>query len=149
MTDINDLLRSPVRLYEKAQKARELALRLEAQATKTTSHLTGMPGGGSDKEQTLAKLADARTEWAKYANLRVIAADYVCKLIMGSALPDREKHILLYRYVGGHSWPDVVSFVREDGYNISERTIYRLHNAAVGKLGGFNEEDTYFVSESL
>ena len=146
---VDDLLRSPMRLFAKAQKARELAEILEAQATKTTSQLTGMPGGGSDKEQTLARLADARDEWFKYARLSVDAMDYVYGFIIASALTDREKRVLCLRYLGGAKWPEVVETVRKEGYEISERTAYRLHNSAVEKLGGFNEEDTYFVSESL
>lgn len=149
MTTIDDLLLAPHRLFVKAQKAKELAMHLEAKATKTTSKLTGMPGGGSDKGQTLAKLVDAKIEWAKYTDLYVEATDYVRDFINNSTLSDRAKLILIRRYIVWDTWHDIVEFVGKEGYEISERNVYRLHSSAVKNLGGFNEEDTHFISESL
>lgn len=153
MRYISELLNSPTRLYAKAQKARELTLRLEAQATKTTTRLTGMPGGGgADKDQLLARLADARTAWGRYHQLMVEAADFVRDLVLASPLTDQQKEMLVYRYIDGETWANVNHRL---GSPMSDRNLYRLHNSTLDELdkyfvlGGYHEEDTYFVQESL
>ena len=153
---VRDLLESLQIIWAESKAVREYLARLEAQATKTTTHLTGLPGGGSkDSEVLLAKLADARDKWADIVNRYVIAASVVTDFINNSPLEDREKDIMLGRYVENRTWPRVLKKVNKVEPKVTERTLYRMHNKAFTKLvryydkGELSEETTNLIREVI
>lgn len=156
MEIIRDLLESLQIIWNESRSVREYLAALEAQATKTTTHLTGMPGGGQkDSEILLAKLADARDQWADIVMRYVVATSVVTDFINGSPLEDREKDIMLGRYVENRTWPRVLKKVNKTEPQITERTLYRMHNKAFNKLveyydkGGLSEETTNLIREVI
>ena len=153
---VRDLLESLHIIWSESTNVREYLARLEAAATKTTTHLTGMPGGGQkDSEALLAKLADARNQWADIVMRYVVATSVVTDFINGSPLSDREKNIMLGRYVENRTWPRVLKLVNKTEPIITERTMYRMHNKAFDKLveyydkGGLSEETTNLIREVI
>ena len=149
---VRDLLEAVGNIINESEQATEKLARLQALATKTTATLTGMPGGGnSDKEALLAKLADERASWARVLERYVLASDVVRDFIEGSPLTDREKTLMLERYLGAMAWPYVYREINRMEPKVSERTMYRMHNRAFDKLveyynsGGLNEENTMLI----
>ena len=151
---IRDLLESLQVIWTESAAVKEYLTRLEARATKMTTHLTGMPGGGQkDSEALLAKLADARAQWADIVQRYVMATTVLTDFINGSPLTDREKDIMLSRYVENRTWPRVLKKVNAHEPKVTERTLYRMHNKAFTKLveyydkGGLSEETTDLIRE--
>lgn len=150
------ILDSPTRLYNETNKAREALNRMYARATKVTSRITGMPGGGgSDSELLLAQLADARDTFDRLVFAEIAAREFVMKLIHRSGLPRRQRRMLYYRYIKGYTWAYVWWILNTPEIVMSQRTMYREHLRAIDtvaeyyKKGNFDEEDTYFVYESF
>lgn len=124
----------------------ERVIALQNAATKTTTALTGMPGGGgSDRNALLAQLADARKDW--HLELEFVSqAKTERRTFIGLCpITDRQKQILLRRYVGGCTWREVA-----ESLDITERQMYREHRTALERCAVFAENsDLDFIKEII
>ena len=121
-------------------------LSLYERATKTTSVITGMPGGGSsDSEAVLAVLADAKddsTRWDAFVKER---RKLIRKFLDDAEIDDYYKELLIRRYVTGVGWHFIYLMLR-DSKEMSERKMYYDHNKAleacadwINKTGKYKE----------
>ena len=106
---------------------------LEAQATKTTTILTGMPrGGNADRDAVLAALADVTSDYRE----KIVRAERLEREVNEfiDSLPTRDCRMLLrLRYIEGMSWKKVLSTLNAHGIHLSERQMYRLHGTALNE----------------
>ena len=134
----------PVRLFlasvvEARLEARRLGLRirrLESQATKVTTTLTGMPSGNSDSGELLASLADMRASCSQ----AIIRAEQQVEKV--SAFIDKlenptSRMILKLRYCDCLPWMDkpkrrtVQGELARSGLCYERTQIFRLHGQAL------------------
>lgn len=123
--------------------------RLEAAATRVTSSLTGMPGGGGgDKESLLVKLADMRdrVETARYAAEQ---REEEVSAFLDRLPSSLHRMIMKLRYCDCLEWTgqrrSVQSELLKAGQAYEERQIYRHHGLALEEAREiykeiFNEE---------
>ena len=105
---------------------------LESRATNTTSQMTGMPhGGGADRDAVLVSLADLTADYykklaaAEHHELEVV--DFI------DSLPESSHRMILkLRYVDRKRWSRVLKCLTDNGMDISERAMFRLHGEALG-----------------
>lgn len=106
-------------------------LSLYEKATKSTTTLTGMPGGGgADNNSVLATLADAENDakrWSAFAKER---KKLVSQFINDAEIDDYYKELLIRRYVIGVGWNFIFLMLR-DYKDMSERKMYYDHNKAL------------------
>ena len=106
-------------------------LSLWERATKTTSVLTGMPGGGnSDHEAVLATLADAEDDSKRWEAFVAERKKLVTQFIKDAEIDDYYKTLLIHRYVIGIGWHFIYLMFR-DTKELSERKMYYDHNKAL------------------
>ena len=106
-------------------------LSLWERATKTTSVLTGMPGGGnSDHEAVLATLADAEDDSKRWEAFVTERKKLVTQFIKDAEIDDYYKTLLIHRYVIGIGWHFIYLMFR-DTKELSERKMYYDHNKAL------------------
>ena len=121
-------------------------LSLYERATKTTTVLTGMPGGGgSDSGAVLATLADAEDDAKRWEVFVKERKKLVSKFINDADIDDYYKELLIRRYVIGVGWHFIFLMLR-DTKEMSERKMYYDHNKAlsacadwVNKTGKYKE----------
>jgi hypothetical protein len=141
--------RDPVRAYLNSvleyrmeiRRLRRKIEQLEARATSITASLTGMPrGGGADRDAVLVALADVTGEYYKKLNAAEQGELDVISFI--DSLPTSEHRLILkLRYVDRKRWPKVLAALKDGGYDLSERQMYRLHGAALNEARHkFNEQ---------
>lgn len=129
-----------------AEKRNKYLLMYE-RATKTTSALTGMPGGGgADHTLVLANMADASEEVKKWDALSVYRRELVKKFIEEAEIDAYYKNILHWRYILGTPW-DVMLPLLQGDKEMSLRTLYYDHKKAlqacadwVNATGKYKEE---------
>lgn len=104
---------------------------LEAQATKTTSILTGMPkGGDADRDAVLAALADLTADYYKKIEEAERHEREVNEFI--DSLPSGDCRVILrLRYVEGFGWRKVLTGLNQVGLHFTERQMFRLHGKAL------------------
>ena len=106
-------------------------LSLWERATKTTSVLTGMPGGGnSDHEAVLATLADAEDDSKRWEAFVTERKKLVTQFIKDAEIDDYYRTLLIHRYVIGIGWHFIYLMFR-DTKELSERKMYYDHNKAL------------------
>ena len=121
-------------------------LSLYEKATKTTSVLTGMPGGGgSDRGAVLATLADAEDDSKRWETFVKERKKLVSQFLNDAEIDDYYKELLIRRYVTGVGWHFIFLMIR-DTKEMSERKMYYDHNKAleacadwVNKTGKYKE----------
>ena len=144
---IRDFLESAKLVNSVSNDKLSRSLFLYERATKTTSVLTGMPGGGgSDRESVLANLADAKEDSKRWEDLARQQRERVKQFINEAEITDFQKQLLLRRYVMGLEWHFIFLLIREQK-DMSESTMYREHNRAleacadwVNRTGKYKEE---------
>ena len=144
---VRDFLCSAALLHGMSAEKRNRYLFLYERATKTTTALTGMPGGGSsDHEAVLASLADAVGDVGKWKELAAYQRELVRKFIEEAEISDYYKDILMRRYYCGDGWAIILGQIQWDG-NVSRRKLFYDHNRAlkacadwVNKTGKYKEE---------
>ena len=122
------------------------SLFLYERATKTTSVLTGMPGGGNaDHEAVLANLADAKDDTKKWSSFAQENRKLVIQFLKDAEIDGYYRDLLFQRYVVGSGWNLILMMFR-DGRELSERKLYYDHNKAlqacadwVNKTGKYKE----------
>lgn len=107
--------------------------RLRDQATKITSRLSLVPGGGGgDKEKLLASLADASGEAVRMEQEALDRAEEIERFI--ESLPTPESRIILrLRYLERLKWTDLSRKISRLGFVYSENHIYKLHGRALNE----------------
>ena len=144
---IKDFLESAKLISSVSNDKLSRSLFLYERATKTTTMLTGMPGGGgSDRGAVLATFADAvedSKQWNVFAKQR---RNLIKQFIKDAEISNLHKAILVWRYVLCAEWSLIFSLLR-NSRGISESTMYREHNRAleaaadwVNKTGKYREE---------
>ena len=121
-------------------------LSLYERATKTTSVLTGMPGGGgSDHASVLATLADAEDDSKRWEIFVKERKELVRKFLEDAEIDEYYRELLMRRYVIGVGWHFIYLMLR-DIKEMSERKMYYDHNKAleacanwVNKTGKYKE----------
>ena len=106
-------------------------LSLYERATKSTTTLTGMPGGGnSDHEAVLATLVDAAEDTKVWEALVQERRKLVSRFLNEAEIDDYYKELLIRRYLVGVSWHFLFLTLR-DKKDMSERKMYYDHNKAL------------------
>jgi hypothetical protein len=120
---------------------------LYEKATKSTTTLTGMPGGGgSDRGAVLATLADADDDskrWDAFAKER---RKLVKKFINEAEITNLQKAILVWRYVACVEWNMIFDLLR-NWRDMSESTMYREHNRALDACADWVNRTGKYVEE--
>lgn len=118
-------------LRTEANRLWQRHLRLAAQATRTTTQLSLVPGGGgSDRERMLAMLADSDEEAMSKHKEAVERMHEIEQFI--DSLPTRESRIILrHRYIELLSWVQVKRALEKSRIYYEERQIYNLHGLAL------------------
>lgn len=115
-----------------ARRRKERADELERKAERLTAQLSAAPrGGGSDHQEMLAILADARTLELEAMREAEKQRKRVETFIARIESPV-QRAILVYRYLSFCGWRTVQKKLREAGLYYSDRQITRLHGAALG-----------------
>ena len=148
--DIKQFLESAMLFKGMSSERRNRYLLMYERATKTTSALTGMPGGGgADRESVLANMADAGEEVKKWDSLSEYRRELVKKFIEDADIDEHYKNILHWRYVIGEKWSVILLLLRGDR-EMSKRTMYYDHKKAlsacadwVNDTGKYKEEILY------
>lgn len=130
---------------EYATRMEELA-RTRAAATKTTAQLTGMAVSGSKdphKDSITLALADA-DERMQVMRERLRAESLLAEELIVK-LPNPLHWRLLYlRYVNGLEWKQIVKALADlDGAEVTDRTVYNWHNAALDSAQKIWENGLY------
>lgn len=119
--------------YARAEYER-LSLRIkemEAQAMKVTTTLSGTPGGGNADAQALwARIVDDTDELYRLQHTylsQIKAVEEFCDGIENSM----EREVMKLRYVNCLKWRGVEEALDRAGLCYDERTIYRIHRAAM------------------
>lgn len=122
-------------------------LSLYERATKTTSQITGMPGGGgSDHEAVLASLADAVDDASRWRALAEHQRGRVQKFLSEVDIKDSFRDLLTRRYCYGEGW-EIILANQQWGKQLSRRAMFYNHKKAlqacadwVNKTGKWKEE---------
>ena len=128
---VRDFLESASLLSSISKDKLSRFLSLYERATKTTSVLTGMPGGGgSDHGAVLATLADAEDDSKKWESFVRERKKLVSDFLNEAEIDDYYKELLMRRYVIGVGWHFIFLMMR-DNKDMSERKMYYDHNKAL------------------
>ena len=119
---------------------------LYERATKTTSVLTGMPGGGgADHEAVLVSMADAKDTAGRWEIISRNQKTLVSQFLKDVEIDDYYKSLLTQRYVLGYGW-NLIYLTLRDTKELSERKMFYDHNKAlqacadwVNKSGKYKE----------
>lgn len=96
------------------REKREKYMELYEQATKTTSHITGMPsGGGADRNAVLANLADADGSTEKWWGFLTERRELIRSFIEECPLSDFYRDILINRYIFNLGWEPMAYSLRK------------------------------------
>ena len=106
-------------------------LSLYEKATKTTSALTGMPGGGgSDRDAVLATLSDAEEELKRWKVIAEERKELVTQFLRDAEIDDYYRDMLIRRYVTRVGWHFIYLMIRDEK-EMSERKMFYDHNRAL------------------
>lgn len=119
-------------VHLKIADLRERVRGLESAAQRVTANLSGMPkGGGADREQLLAALADAHgrllLDIADEEQRKIEIADFIDRVPVSAA----GRAILRRRYLHYESWKAVRKWLGAHQMAYSAQSVYRLHGEAI------------------
>lgn len=121
-----------------AKRLRLRTQRLEAQATKLTASLTGMPRGGGDSGNLLASLADMREDSIR-AMIRAEEQERKVTAFIDRLENPVSRMILKLRYCDCLDWlprprrRSVLTELQKVGQFYSESHLFRLHGKALNE----------------
>ena len=144
---VRSFLESALLFSSLSEDQRNKYLSLYEAATKTTTAITGMPGGGgSDRDATLANLGDAETSLHRWEEIVREKRKVVKQFLKDAEIDDYYRDILWRRYIMGTSW-DMILLLLRDKQELSQRKLYYDHNKAleacatwVNETGKYKEE---------
>lgn len=116
----------------KCADIRERAIGLESAANRITSNLNGMPrGGGSDRDQLLAALADAHErlllDMADEEQRKIDIADFIDRVPTSAA----GRAVLRRRYLHYESWRGVRRWLAAHQMSYTDQGVYYIHREAL------------------
>lgn len=115
-------------------------LRLENQATQITARLSPVPGGGgSNREELLALLADSDGDVLRRMTEAEQRAKEIEELIDRIPTP-AYRVVLRLRYLECLPWNDIERRMEKSKYAYVARQIYRIHGKALMEARGVWEE---------
>ena len=130
---VREYLNSVLEARMEIKRLQHKVAQLEAQATKTTTIITGMPmGGNADRDAVLAVLADLTAEYQE----KIVAAEKHerdVNLFIDSLPSSDVRALLRLRYVEGFGWRKVLTALNKYGFHVSERNMFRLHGKALNE----------------
>ena len=128
---VRSFLESASLLGSISEDKRSRYLSLYERATKTTSVLTGMPGGGgADRETVLTTLSDAEDDAKRWEVFVKERKKLVRNFLKEADIDDYYRELLIRRYVIGVGWHFIFLLLR-DNKEMSERKMYYDHNKAL------------------
>ena len=144
---VRDFLSSGALITSLSEEKLSRLLSLYEQATKTTSTLTGMPGGGgADHEAVLAALADAADAVGKWKALVDRQRDLIRRFLSEVEIDDAHRELLTQRYYYGEGWEIILANL-QGNKSVSRLTMFYHHNKAlqacadwVNKTGKWRDE---------
>ena len=129
--DCRAFLESYRELRSEAARLRQKHRRLQDQATRVTTQISGMPhGGGADREKLLAALADADGEAVRKMTEAVERQQEIEAFIDRVPTPI-SRVILRHRYAEAMGWREVERALAKSQWVYSLDHIYRLHGIAL------------------
>ena len=116
----------------KCADIRERVRGLESAAMRVTAKLDGLPGGGgADREQLLATLADAHgrllMDMADEEQRKTEISDFIDRTPTSAA----GRAILRRRYLHYESWKSVRKWLASHQISYSAQSVYRIHGDAL------------------
>ena len=143
---VKDFLESASLIGSVSEDKLSRYLFLYEKATKTTSVLTGMPGGGgSDHETVLVSMADAKDDAGRWEIISRNQKALVSQFLKDVEIDDYYKSLLTQRYILVYGW-NLIYLTLRDNMEISERKMFYDHNKAlqacadwVNKSGKYKE----------
>ena len=144
---VRDFLSSGALIKDLSKDKLSRFLFLYEKATKTTSQITGMPGGGgSDHEAVLASLADAVDDVNKWKDLAARQRSLVREFLSEADIKDSYKELLMKRYYYGEGWSIILEQL-QSSKSSSRRMMFYDHKKAlqaaadwVNKTGKWKEK---------
>ena len=130
---VSDLLRSTLRLRQKATLAKERWQRILAAATAITPRYTTMPGAQKvDQRKDALWLAEAQAaDEMKAADHAYWEAEAKVHALLNKLHEPAHVAILQLRYCDGLKWPEVQEKLDLMGLYYSERHMFNLHGDAL------------------
>lgn len=114
--DIREFLSSGSIYSSLSREKRERYLILYENATKVTSHLTGLPsGGGSDRNDTLASLADASGSSDRWWGFLQARRELIRSFIEEAPISEFHREILIDRYIYNLGWEPMIYTTQKYG----------------------------------
>lgn len=146
---VSDLLRSTLRLRQKATLAKERWQRILAAATAITPRYTTMPGAQKvDQRKDALWLAEAQAaDEMKAADQAYWEAEAKVHALLSKLHDPAHAALLQYRYVYGLKWPEVLERLEQKGLYYSERHMYNLHGDALQEARRIYKEQEAQVDE--
>ena len=103
---------------------------LYERATKSTSVITGMPGGGgSDREAVLAALVDAEDDADRWKAFATNQRELVKKFLQEAEIDDSYRELLFRRYITGVGWDFILVLMNERGSTCRRQMFYNHKRA--------------------
>lgn len=134
--DVKEYLEDIAFLSSSIADEREKLQAIFCQATKTTTQLTGMPGGGgSDRDALLSSYVNAKEQLSASVLETNTVIEKTITLIDESSLDIKGKRLLKYRYINSATWKRIAFSLQ-----VSERQIYRIHEKALDDLANYINE---------
>jgi len=146
---VKSFLESALLFSSLSEDQRNKYLSMYEAATKTTTAITGMPGGGgSDRNATLANLGDAETSLHRWEEIVEKKREVIKSFIRDAEIDPYYKDILWRRYIMGTSW-DMILLILRDKQELSQRKLFYDHNKALEACAAWVNETGKYKEEVL
>lgn len=143
---VRDFLSSGALIKDLSKDKLSRFLFLYEKATKTTSQITGMPGGGgSDHEAVLASLADAVDDVNKWKDLAARQRSLVREFLSEADIKESYRELLMKRYYYGEGWSIILEQIRP----MSRRTMFYDHKKALQACANWVNETGKWKEEMI
>ena len=143
---VRDFLSSGALIKDLSKDKLSRFLFLYEKATKTTSQITGMPGGGgSDHEAVLASLADAVDDVNKWKDLAARQRSLVREFLSEADIKESYRELLMKRYYYGEGWSIILEQIRP----LSRRTMFYDHKKALQACANWVNETGKWKEEMI
>jgi len=146
---VRSFLESALIFSSLSEDQRNKYLSMYEAATKTTTAITGMPGGGgSDRNATLANLGDAETSLHKWEEIVERKRNVIRQFLKDAEIDSYYKDILWRRYIMDTSW-DMILLILRDKHELSQRKLFYDHNKALEACAAWVNETGKYKEEVL
>ena len=129
------------------EESKSLYLTFLERATKTTTHITGMPKGGGSRDQVYVELIAAKAKVDSWQLIEESNLETLTLFLREAPLDDTQRTILQYRYLRLMKWADVAYTLKTSGFEMSDRTMYYTHNKALDALADWVNHTAKYKKE--